>query len=94
MGGLSSRPARAARDRSSRRIESDSEPSQSSSQQLSASLERSIHHAWEDNHQGQCPDDLPWMMNSNNSQAEEPEMSEFFKTGCLIGFKNKPKNKI
>ena len=80
-----------SRDRSSRRTESDSEPGEVS-QQLSASLERIIHHAWEDSQDttqgqvqgedGQVSGDLPEMMNQDN-QAEL-EDTELFRTGDLI----------
>ena len=62
------------------------------SQQLSASLERIIHHAWEDSQDttqgqvqgedGQVSGDLPELMNQDN-QAEL-EDTELFRTGDLI----------
>ena len=81
----SSEQTTVTRDRS-RRIQSDSGPSEvSPSNQLSASLERTINHAWENNHQeeaGRGSEDLPGLVNNDSQvELEDTEMKEFFKTG-------------
>ena len=68
--------ATAAGDRSCRRIQSESEPTQAS--QLSASLEWSINNTWENT--GQGSEDLQEMM-GNDSQEVEVEDTVLFKTG-------------
>ena len=73
-----------AGDRSCRRIESESEPSEvtaSQAGQLSVSLERSINNTWENMELGHASDDLREM--KNNNQDIEVETPEFFKTGNL-----------
>ena len=73
----------------SRRIQSDSGPSEvSPSNQLSASLERTINHAWQNNHQeeaGRGSEDHPGLVNNDSQEeVEDTEMKEFFNAGEVI----------
>ena len=77
----SSGPATASRDRSSRRIQSDSEPGEVS--QLSASLQRE-RSSNQDQSQGSEDLDLPEMMNQDSQVKVED--TELFGTGEVFGF--------